>query len=831
MHTLWQDLRYGVRILLRSPGFTTVAILSLALGIGANTAIFQLLNAVRLKSLPVSAPNELVEVRIQNMDGARGFFSSNYKAVTNPIWEQIRDRQEIFSGVFAWGTEDFNLSEGGEVRLAKGLWVSGNSFKVLGVEPMLGRTFTATDDTRGCPSPGVVLSHAFWQREYAGDPNVIGRKLTVEHHPFEIIGVAPKSFFGLEVGRSFDVALPICADAIIRGKNTILDSGTTWWLMVTGRLKSGSSLSQANAYLQTLSEDLFPASLPPNYPPDSVEAYRNMKLEALEVGSGYSVLRRDYERSLWLLLAIAGLVLLIACANLANLFLARTTAREREMAVRQAVGASRGRLICQLLVESGLLAIAGAGLGAFLAEALSNLLVSYLSTTYNTVSLDLTMDWRVLGFTSAVAALTCVLFGLAPAIRATRIQPATVMQASGRGLTSNRERFSLRRTLIVVQVALSVVLVAGAILFARSLGKLLTVPTGFKAEGILITRANFGPLNLPPERRAAFKDDLLERIKAIPGVEAAAHTGLVPLSGSAAANNVWLDGTDKQLRLTVAFSRVGSSYFETVRMPLLAGRDFDNRDGPGAPRVAIVNETFARKLIKGASPIGQRFWTEQTPNTPETQYEIIGLVRDSKYEDLREDFGPIVFVSSAQDARPPASGQFLIRSHLPQGQLITAVTRAITQAHPAISLTFQGFETMIQESLLRERLLAVLSGLFGGLALLLASIGLYGILSYDVASRTREIGIRMALGAQSRKVHAMVLREAIVLVTIGILVGLPLVFGATRFVASLLFGLTPTDPLSLSLAVLALLAVAFISGYIPARRATNVDPVVALRSD
>src|SRR5215813_9051261 len=361
---MFQDLRFGVRLLLKNKSFTAVAALSLALGIGANTAIFQLLDAVRLRTLPVKAPQELAEVIIADMTGARGNFSSPYPTVTNPIWEQIRDRQQAFSGALAWGADSFNLAQGGEARLARSLWVSGDFFNVLGVRPALGRVFTAADDQRGCGAPGAVISHRFWEREYGGDANVIGRKITLDDRPLEIIGVAPASFFGLEVGRSFDVALLICAEAVVRGDNNHLASGTSWWLSVMGRLKPGWSPEQATAHLQAISPSLFETTLPANYPPVSVKNYLGFKLTAAPAGTGVSMLRRDYEQSLWLLLATAGLVLLVACANLANLLLARASAREREIAVRQAMGARRGRLVRQLLVESLLLAVVGAGLGA-----------------------------------------------------------------------------------------------------------------------------------------------------------------------------------------------------------------------------------------------------------------------------------------------------------------------------------------------------------------------------------------------------------------------------------------------------------------------------------
>ena len=824
------DLSFGLRMLVKNPAFTVVAVLSLALGIGANTAIFQLLDVVRLKTLPVKAPQELAEVRIVDMDGARGSFTTRYKAVTNPIWEQLRDRQQGFSGIAAWGTGTFNLAQGGETRPAKALWVSGEFFNVMGVPPMLGRVFSPSDDQRGCGAPGVVISHAFWQKEYGGAASVLGQKITLANHPFEIVGVTPPTFFGLEVGRNFDLALPICADAILSGANNSLDSGTSWWLMVTGRLKSGWSLPQATSNLQAISPGLFETTLPANYPPVSVEHYRTFRLEAVDASSGYSSLREDYERPLWLLFGIAGLVLLIACANLANLLVARASAREREMAVRQALGASRWRLVRQLLAESLLLAIVGAAFGAFLAQNLSRFLVSFLNTSGNNVFLDLGLDWRVLGFAAGAAALTSVLFGLTPALRATRIEPGAAMKASGRGMTAGRERFSLRRALVVVQVALSMVLVAGALLFSRSLNKLETVDTGFRPDRILITQAGFARLNVAPERRLSFKRQMLDGMAAIPGVDAIAETNIVPISGNGWGNSVWLDGADTQRKLDTSFSRISSSYFKTLSIPLLAGRDFNDHDAANAPKVAIVNETFARKLLDEGNPIGRRFRIEATPSTPETVYEIVGLVKDTKYEDLRENFGPIAYLANLQEPGETSTGaQFVIHSNLPPAELTASIKRVLAEVNPAIAIKFIDFKTMIRESMLRDRLMATLSAFFGLLALLLASIGLYGILSYGVASRTREIGIRMALGARSGEVLSLILREAVLLVLVGIVVGLPVVYVSTRFAATLLFGLTPTDPLSLAGAALLLFAVALVAGYLPARRATKVDPLVALR--
>ena len=821
-----QDLRFGVRMLLKNKSFTAVAILSLALGIGANTAIFQLLDAVRLRMLPVKAPQELAEVHLADTKGMRGGIGRPTQ-VTNPIWEQIRDRQQAFSSIFAWGTNTINLAPGGEVRSARMLYVSGDFFNTLGVPPALGRVFTSADDERGCGAPGLIISHEFWQREYGGDANVIGRKLTLADHPLEIIGVTPANFFGMEVGRSFDLALPICAIPIVRGNDRLL-SGIIWWLTVNGRLKPGWSVEQASSQMQRISPGLFEAALPANYPPPSVKDYLDSRLIAVPAGSGVSELREKYEQPLWLLLAIAGLVLLIACANLANLLLARASAREREIAVRQAVGASRGRLIRQLLVESLLLAAVGGALGAGLAQVMSRFLVVFLSTTADPVFLDLTPDWRVVGFATGLAVLTCLLFGLTPAIRVTRKEPGAVMKAGGRGMTASRERFSLRRALVVTQVALSLVMVASALLFARSLTKLRTVDTGFHQEGVLIARADFERLNLPRERYPAFKDELLDRIRAIPGVEAAAVVHEIPLDDWGGAN-VWMDGADARGGKHTSVSRVGPDYFKTLQIPLLAGRDFDARDRVGTPKVAIVNEAFARKFLNGLSPVGHRFWVEATPGDPDTPYEIVGLVRDTKYEDLREEFGPIAYYAAAQNAGAGPGAPLMIRSRLPQAETVAVVTRVLNEINPAISVSFRGFTTMIEATILRERLMATLSSFFGMLAFLLACIGLYGILSYSVTSRTNELGIRMALGAQRRDMSWLILREALLLVIAGLAVGFPMIFAVTRVAATLLFGLTPTDPISLFLAALLILAVAMVAGYLPARRATRVDPLVALR--
>jgi putative ABC transport system permease protein len=510
--------------------------------------------------------------------------------------------------------------------------------------------------------------------------------------------------------------------------------------------------------------------------------------------------------------------------------LARASTREREMAVRQAVGASRLRIVRQLLVEALLLAVIGTTFGALLAQILSKLLIAAIGTSNNLVFLDVTPDFRVLGFAAGVAALTCVFFGLAPALRATRFNPGAAMKAAGRGLTSGRERVSMRRGLIVVQVALSLVLVAGALIFTRNFNNLLNLDAGFNQENLVSTRIGFNRLKLEPLRRLALRGELLERMKNVPGVDDVSEMDSLPLTGGNRGNDVWLEGHDPNQRINCSFNRVGVNYMKTLQIPLVAGRNFGTSDSLNAPKAAIINQTLAR-MLKEDNPVGKRLIVEATPGEPETQYEIVGVARDSKFEDLREVDLPVVYLASTQEAEPPAGARFLIRSSLPPAQLTNELKRTLMELQPGLDVTFQEFRSIVRESLLRERLMATLSGFFGVLALLLASIGIYGLLSYAVASRTNEIGIRMALGAGSRNVISLILKEALVLVLIGVVVGIPIVLYVSRFARSLLFELSPTDPISLALAGMVLLIVALLAGYLPARRATKVDPLVALRDE
>ncbi|HVP00404.1 MAG TPA: ABC transporter permease [Bryobacteraceae bacterium] len=826
LQNLYQDARHGLRLLLLNPGFALVAIISLALGIGANTAIFQLLDAVRLRMLPVQHPEQLATVRIDPFSGS-GRFSTRYPQITNPQWELIRAQQQAFSGIFAWAPEQINLARGGEIRMANVIWVSGEFFDVLGVTPEAGRLLNTADDKRGCAAHAVA-SDGFARRQYGVPGAALERLLTLDGHPVDIVGVTRPEFFGVEVGRTFDVAIPICADPIIRGEGARLDVRNDWWLSIMGRLKPGWTVERASAQMTAISPALFEATLPPTYQADDAKTYLADKLKAFPAENGFSELREDASKPLWILLALAGLVLLIACANLANLMLARASAREKEIAVRLALGASRGRLIRQLLSESLLLACAGSLCGVALAGVLSRVLVAMISTGQDAVFLDLSADNRMLAFTAALAVFTCILFGLAPALRATRSSPAASMRASGRGLTTSRERFGLRRALVVAQVALSLVLLVGALLFTGSLRNLMNLNAGFRQDGILLTNLGFASLRVPKERRLEYRRQIIDKIRAIPGVAGAAHADIVPLSGSAWRQQIRIDGKKQPGSF---LTRVTPGYFATLETPILAGRDFNDHDVATAVQVAIVNEAFAKKYYGGANPLGKIFGLEGDKGQPDKPFEVVGLVKNTKYQSLREEPETVAFFPEGQDKTPGEYANILIRSSLPLSGVMTAVKRSVAEISPEIDIEFHPFRTQIMDGLLQERLMATLSGFFGALAAVLAVVGLYGVISYMVARRTNEIGIRMALGADQGGIVRMILREALLLVGIGVVVGTGLSLAAGRAAASLLFGLKPYDPPTLLFAVFALGAVAVAASYIPARRAAGVDPVVALHEE
>src|SRR5262249_39643514 len=518
-----------------------------------------------------------------------------------------------------------------------------------------------------------------------GDPNVVGRKLTLDGHSVEIIGVTPPSFFGPEVGRFFDIAVPLCMEDTLRGERSMLHLRYGWWLSVIGRLKPGWTIERASTHLDALSAGLLETTLPPTYPPESQAKYMRYRLAAYSAGTGLSELRQ-YSSPLYFLAAIAALLLLIACANLANLLLARGSARQREVAVRLALGASRGRLIRQLMAESLLLAVVGAALGLVLARGLGDFMVGFLSQADTSpLFIDLSPNVRVLGFAAGMVALTCVLFGLAPALRASRTDVGLVLKAAGRSVTDDRARFGLRRVLVVVQVALSFVLIVGALLFTRSLRALTSADPGFRPSGVMVVGFDMRSLDLPKERVVPFQGDVIDRMRAVPGIESAAIAWIVPISAGGWNNPVWREGGPKEPFMT-DFNRISSGYFRTMGTPFLAGRDFDSRDAVGAPEVAIINETMAKKLQISGNPIGQRFRRDATETDGERVFEIVGVVRDSKQRELREEFRPLAYFPLAQDEDPQRFTNLLVRSSLPPADVIGAVKRVTGESSPSLRI-------------------------------------------------------------------------------------------------------------------------------------------------
>jgi len=822
---LLQDLRYGARQLRTNPGFTAVAVLSLALGIGANSAIFQLIDAVRLRALPVHDPQSLAYLDFAPKSNRSGWFSTRSAKFTFPMWEQLHQSSEPFSDLIAWSGDRFNLSPSGEARWAEAIYVSGNFFRVLGVQPVLGRTFSAEDDQLGCGAPGVVLSSGFWEREFGGDPGALGRTLTLDGRRFPVIGVTSPSFFGVEVGRRFDVAVPLCADT-----QHPRDARTAWWLSAMGRLKPGWTVERADVYIKTVSPSFMEATMSPTYRPEFAKNFLKNKLAVTPGGAGVSGLRRQFGDPLWLLLAATGLVLLIACANVANLLLARASVRERELAIRQAIGASRGRLITQLLSESLLLAFLGTALGVAIARVLSRTLIAFLSTERNQLFIGLGVDLRMIGFTAGVATLSCLIFGLLPAMRATRAAPVAAMRAAGRGLTSGRERFALRRFLVTAQVALSLVLLVGALLFAGSLRKLLAVDAGFRADGLVAVSTDLRAAHFSKERIRTIGRELEDRIQQASGVTAAGQVNLIPISGGGWDQNVLGDQPGAKPTESY-FNQIGPGFLRAMGITLVAGRDVDDRDRVGAPKVALVNEEFAKQVFGGGNPVGRVFRVQGDAGEADRPFQVIGLVRNAKYYELREDPLPTAYWPAAQDEKPGEGPNFMARINGPARPTFDSIKTAIAAVHPGIVIEFRSMSTQVKESLALDRLMAALAGAFGVLAGVLAAIGLYGVIAYMVTRRRNEIGVRIALGASRGTVIGLVMREAGVLLVAGVVVGTGLALWATRAARTLLFGLKPNDPATFVGAIVLLVVVALVASYAPALRAARVEPMQALRED
>jgi predicted permease len=816
LESIWQDLRYGVRLLRQSPGFTAVAIASLALGIGANTAIFQLLDAVRLRNLPVKNPGELAEVKIVGGNGGMGL-NNEYGELTRPQWLEIQRQQKGFAGVFAWSRDTMGVGEGSEFQQAEGIFASSDFFRVLGVEPYRGRLFLPEDE-HACPESAAVVSYSYWQAKMGGKEPGPANKLMINGNPTEIIGVTPPSFHGLAVGDRFDMALPFCQPKELA--RNVFD------VTVMGRLKPGWTIESASSQLNALSSGVMVATEITGYEARTVDKYRAFKLAAYSASTGVSDLRKDSVSSLWLLLGITGLVLLIASANLANLMLARASTREREIAVRLAMGASRGRLLRQLLAESALLAFIGAAFGIVLAALLSRLLVTSFSTD-GSVDLSVSTDWRVLLFTTVVATVTCLVFGIVPALRATAAEPVSAMKTGGRGMTGGRERFSLQRFMVVAQISVSLVLLVGALLFVRSFYNLMTFDPGMREAGVTLAFLAFPQSNVPPEGRAEFKRELLSEVRSVPGILSAGTTTNAPLVGGSWTSHIRIGSAEGDSK----FTWTSPGYFETMGIPILQGRGFTERDTASSTHVSVVNPTFVRRFLNGANPIGQTLRTSPEPGYPSTVYQIVGIIPDTKYEGLRGETPPMAFAPASQYPADGAWTAMMIRSNLPQPVLADSLKRRIAEKYPKVVFRCNAFDAEIQNGLARERLMAMLSGFFGLLAALLAMVGLYGVISYIVARRRNEIGIRLALGAARGQVVRMVMRDAVLLIAVGLSIGTVLSLIAGRTAKSLLFQLESYDPLTLLLAAGLLAGIAALASFLPARRAAQLDPMAALRCE
>lgn len=832
LEALVGDAKYGVRQLWLNPGFAAVAVLSLALGIGANSAIFQFINALRLRSIPVPNAEELALFDRGPDFSTSGWYSSRHPAFTFPQYLQVREQQQAFSDVLAFGTTEFNLSLGGESRYAEGLWISPNFVELLGVAPMLGNWLPADSDPRDCASAGALLDYKFFEREYSADPEIIGKNINLDGRAFPIVAVMPPHYRGLEPDRRFDVALPICADGLFASDGVgRLQRRDAWWLTFVGRLKPDWTAERASAHVRDISPAIFETTVPERFRPDAAEEYRENSFIVREAHAGVSDVREDADGPLWILLAATGFVLLIACANLANLLLARASAREREVALRQAVGASRWRLVSQLMVEALILATLGAALGSWFAQMLSQGLLLFIAQNTPNTDLALGMDWNVFAFTTGLAMLTCLLFGLAPAIRATRGAPADAMRG-GRGSTSTAERYGLRRALVVAQISLSFVLLVGALLFGQSLRNLLAAETGMDSEGVLIATIDARLPNLEPERRLRMFDEMEARINAIPDVISASGIVFRPFSGSGWNESVHADDDPSTTGGEHSwFNRTTPGYFQTVKAPLLAGRDIAPGDDKSAPAVAVVNEAFAERFFGGEDPVGRTFRSEARLGEEDPVYQVIGLVKNTKYYELREDPLPQAFLPLAQDERPNQQLSFVVRARGSFDSVMNGIKDEMSRVESGLLVEYQVMAIEEVESVMVERIMANLSGGFGLLAALLSMLGLYGVMAYMVARRRNEIGVRMALGAERSDIRGLVFTEAGRLVAMGLGIGLVGSFAVSRYAESLLFGLEPNDLATLAMGGGLLAVTAVVAAFVPLRRATRLDPAVVLRDE
>jgi predicted permease len=815
VESFWQDLRYAARMLRTSSGFAAVAVLTLALGIGANTAIFTLVDAVLLTSLPVENPQQLVVLDIITARGEK-------QNLSYPLFEQIRDEVDAFSGVFA-ALDGFNRMDvagpgsGGRSEEARVQLVSGEYFPVLGVRALMGRTL-APDDNRPGGEPGVaVLSYGFWKRRFAGDPAIIGASLVIKRQPVTIVGVTPAGFFGESVGRAPDIWVPLVMQPRFDRGMSLLDRPNVGWLRVVGRLRPGATGSTADATLAVALARL------QSDPTDLGKHARRIGLRSSDGSRGLPEFRERFSLPLRILAGIVAIVLLIACANVANLLLARAATRQREMGVRLAIGAGRRRLVRQLFTESLLLAALGGALGLLVAWWGSRVLLVLASSDSAPIPIDVALNARVLAFTSALSLVTVVVFGLAPALTVSRVDVGTALKLNA----GTQTRARLSRSLLVTQVALSLVLLTGAALFGQTLRNLRTRDLGFAPDTLVEVRIAPQASGYRPDQLPDLSRRLVDRLKSAPGVESAAFThagfgGGVSTTCCVAVAGYPHDPNEDRMIRTLG---IAPGYFHTMRLPLLRGRDFTVQDGEADPNritVAVVNEVFVRRYVEGRDPIGTRLGWGNPPNV-KYRIEIVGVAKDAVYEDLREEIKPLIYF-------PLSWGDtFVVRAASPPDGVMATLRREVQAVDADLESSMRTVADALDRAVVREKLLSRLSTFFGVLATVLAGIGLYGLMAYAVARRTREIGIRMALGAARSVVLRSELKSAIRLVAAGIAVGVPLAVAVGRLVRSQLFGISGTDPVTFAMATALLALVAGAAAYLPARRASRVDPMIALR--
>jgi predicted permease len=833
MDHLRQDLRFALRALAKNPSFTLVVVLTLALGIGANTAIFSLMDQILLRLLPVREPDRLVLLSGPGpYSGSSSSHSNTITPFSQPMYEGLRDKNTVFDGVLGQFSTSVHLAVGTETESVQGDLVSGNFFAVLGLQPAVGRLFTPADDTTPGGHPVVVLSHGYWMRRFGGDPAAVGRTVGVNNEPMTIVGVAPRGFHGVEVGDPIDVFVPLMMQArIIPTWPRGVGDWRVRWLMVQARLKDGVTHAQAKAgidvlYRQLLEEDFKTIKSPS-------ERFRTQffqrTIDVLPGGNGASALRDGAKTPLVVLMAMVGLLLLIACANVANLLLARASSRQKEVALRLALGASRGRLVRQFLVESLVLSTLAGVVGMVVAVWTGDLLLRALPFEQAASIFRPEPDARVGLFALGLSLITGVLFGLAPALQTTRPQVFPTLKNESTSVASGGAPVRFRKGLVVAQIALSLLLLIGAGLFTRSLANLRALDPGFQPERLLAFGLDPALNGYSFERRVAVLQQVQEDLEAEPGVTAVSLAAEPLMTDSNTSSTVRVEGYEAKddEDMNPNFNYVGPRFFETLGITRIAGREFTNQDALSAPKVAVVNETFARYFFGDKDPIGRRFGLGRRAEG--FDFTIVGLVRDGKAGSLREK--PLRFVYAPHTQNPRVGAMtFYVRSPLEPTALADRVRAVVARIDTTLPVTdLKTMQAQIRESLFVDRLVAGLAAAFGLVAMALAAIGLYGVMSYAVSLRTREIGIRVALGAERRAVLKMVLGEVVALTAIGIAIGLPVGYGLGRLVESQLFGIQARDPLTLAAATATLVGAALLAGYMPAARATRVDPVIALR--